>query len=409
MISIYKLASLVRRHAEEWSTNGLCAAAAAISTGRQIFRTLIDGAEMGNVEDEDLIATYNVPAGREQVENFEQLLTRIPRGYFPESDFVRLLRQDGDRPKTKSGSEVWRRLLDEKRVAKVTTDMFAVAKRAGTVQILLDYDPSYIVTPETLGRVGTNEVCSEENRHQPVYTGDDENGRGRVHPRPNSSSDLLECMEVLMLNNKSLHPTESNILRVVQLGQYPGCQTKRLLDLMFARKPAPRVTEQMLLAARDPHSLRALLDHAGIGQQLVTPRVLSVMARHGAEMVVILLDYDPSAQISTTVMRDMVSRKEVKYVETLLERRPDLCLPEEITCATIRSRSQMYPESWHSEFIAVLRRFPNRCPVSLELKKEVDKYLTRGFGLKSKGCTTSLLAGADSVRPDHGCLPTGEE
>jgi ankyrin repeat protein len=288
----------------------------------------------------------------------DNIITSVPQYKMPEESIIRLL-------ETQKCTSFIEKLLDKKAVTPITTAMLASVYDVEIFPLLLEYDPSYVVTSATIDAIQT----------------------GR-------KEDANEMVEMLFLRSTSLQPTESQMCRAVAAersynSEYSQPDKPCLLDLMFTRNSDLHVTQDMLESVRNPTDLGVLLAHVPPGKHVVTDRVLEALTpifetdeqglikfdhlkqRHREELLRIFLDFEPSAEVSPEIAQQFLTKCKLDTLERLLNHDNSIVMLPENVSSMIDSVDDSYDRA-HGRFIEMLRKHPDQYEMSDEVKTNVD-------------------------------------
>ncbi|GAB7327529.1 hypothetical protein MBLNU13_g11395t1 [Cladosporium sp. NU13] len=208
-----------------------------------IVYVLLEKDAKAPVSAEDIVAACALSVEVEQDTILQTLFARWQPFYLPEEGMIRLLSAElpwylsDERP---GRAMPWQKALDESRIEKVTTNMFAGATCVDMLTKSLDYDQSFVVGADTIDLIG-------------------------LRSREFSSESVLDCVRELSDRCPDLLPTEPNVLRVLNVAS--SYDASHILNLLFKRNPALMVTEQMLKICRNPLSFQSLLSLEKTGAQ----------------------------------------------------------------------------------------------------------------------------------------------
>jgi ankyrin repeat protein len=304
---------------------------------------------------DEMVAVAEIKDSQFQRTLMDRILASIEQHRVPEEILIRFLQ-------TKNRS-ILRQILDKRAVTSVTTAMLASACDVDTLTLLLECDPSYAVTSATIDAIQTGRA--EETR---------------------------KMAEVLLLRNPSLHLTESQVCKALsveygRLTKWSNGEKTPLLDLAFGRNPDLSVTEKILESVRNPCDLKVLLAHLDPGKPVVTERVLRALhpprehnehsgyawdhenrREYSDELLQILLDFEPSARISSEIAQQFFEDRKMDTVERLLNHDNSIIILPENVSSIIGSISLQE----HYRFIEVLEKHPGQYLMSDEVKTIVE-------------------------------------
>lgn len=325
-----------------------------------IVNLILDADTMSKASDQALTIAAGIKIIDVRQRILKKLLARLESPLFPEDAFISLLQ----RPEYPSRAEqsITEQLLNEKRILRVTTRMLAAAEGVRTIERLLDYDPAYRITADTLDAVG---------------------GGGIRH--------VQECMRTLLVRDSSVIPTEANILTVLRHGSSRSLRVTgetneepHLLEVMFSRNPELRVTEDMLNAVESPGDLVILLTYTKPEESLVTTTVLSKLAaKYGGSVGKLLwtfLDFDRFAVVPPETVRRVLFLENLGTYERLINHDLNFYLSEEnlLTVFGNVHREDRRREDAHQDFVNLLRKHRGQWEFSRKVRAAIDlRFLTR--------------------------------
>jgi ankyrin repeat protein len=326
-------------------------------SGPSIVHLLIDADDRPILPADELVAVAKIIDSRFRSAVMDSILASMEPQKIPEESFIRLLRTG------KAGNhEFIQQILEKKALASVTTAALASTYDIDTMSLLLEYDPSYIVTSATIDAIQTERK---------------ENARGMV--------------ETLLLRSPTLQPTESQVCEALTvecyqhswLGRSSKWERSSLLDLMFSRNPNLSVTHQMLETVHNPGDLKVLLAHVAPGKRVVTDRVLEALAPpsevdkrrvHMGDLLRMFLDFDPSVKvIPSEVAQQCFKDGNLDTIERLLDHDSGIVILSEHISSIIRSLKD-YVDDDHRRFVEILGKHPGQYVMSDEVKTTVDSH-----------------------------------
>jgi ankyrin repeat protein len=286
------------------------------------------------------------------MEIVDRILASMGTHKIPEENIISLL-------KTGTRTPFIKQLLDKKAVTPVTAAMLASAEAPDRLKLLLEYDLSYVVTSLTIDAI-----------------------------QPRFSRHTKEMMEMLLLRNPSLRPTESQVCKYLEITdnsrEFHGEENEgmHLLDLMFSRNPDLSVTQVMLETVRTPGDLRVLLGRLEPRKHVVTDRVLRALhsphelneygeRNHREELLQIFLDFEPSAKVSSETVQQFLKNCKLDTMERLLGHDKSIVILSESISDMLRSR-KIYSDDGHCRLIKILEKHPGQYEMTEEFKATVD-------------------------------------
>jgi ankyrin repeat protein len=309
------------------------------SDHERIVRLLIDADErpmLSTSEMDQMVAVTNLTDSALQSMLMDRIVASMKQARDSEKSFIRLIRSQN--------RNILQRILDKKAILSITTAMLASAYDVDTLAMLLEYDPSYVVTSATIDAVQT--------------------GRNR--------DDTKEMTEMLLLRSPSLQLTESQVCRALaakfSYRRYSQHEKPRLLDLMFTRNPDFRVTQEMLETVRDPTDLAVLLAHVVPGKHVVTDHLLTALAHdHEEELLRMFLDFEPTAKVSSEIAQQFFGRCELDTVECLLDHDKSIFMLPENVSSVIDSVDNSYDRD-HCRLVEILQKHPGQYEMTQYVK-----------------------------------------
>jgi len=173
----------------------------------RIVHLLMDAEERPILIPGELVAVTEIWDSRCRNSLIDRILASLGQHKIPEETFIHLLRT--------RDLEIIKQMLDKQAVTSVSTTMLTSAYDVDTLVLLLEYNPSYIVTSATIDAVQTGQDSYET--------------RGMT--------------EMLLLRSPSLRLTESQVYRALaSYRRYSQDENPLLLDLLFTRNPDLSVT-----------------------------------------------------------------------------------------------------------------------------------------------------------------------
>lgn len=318
-----------------------------------IAHTLLERDVEATVSAEDIVVACSIAVGAEQNAILETLFARWEPFHIPEEGVIRLL--SAELPWHGSADTVmpWQKVLDERRIEKVTTNLFAGVDHVDVLTKLLDYDQSYVCA-DTIDLVGTRlrgyhgQSLLTNNYDQSHIFGLDTIDFDEVPPCDSSGPSVLNCIKELLDLYPELLPTGSNILRVLNVAA--SYDASHILNLLFTHNPALMVTERMLRVCRSPPNLRFLLSRAKTGGHGLILSLMDALLdgsedlgfwekRELSAKLAVLLDHVPRAKVPGNVVEYIMTSNHLGNIERVLDRDPDASLTGDSISASVSGSS----------------------------------------------------------------------
>ena len=319
-----------------------------------IANLLLDADTTTVMTDEDFIAAAEIKSEDSRTRILQKMIPRAESAYFPEDAYISLIKHS--RYSYGSSKTLVQQLLDEKRIQRITTRILAAVENVETMTTLLDYDPTYTITPETLDSVG---------------------GSTGIYNRDMTS--------LLLERDESVVPLESNVLTVLKQS-YINSHIRRsadknkphVLEVMFSRNPQLKITEDMFIAVLHPEDLEILLPRTSVEEGLVTHAVMAAIAKkygNYKEVLKMFLQFDQAAVIPPETADHQIHLDGLDGLELLWNHDPNLQISEGPLLSLVH---HVHRTSWTKradppgDFIKLLREHPGQWTSTRKVRDAID-------------------------------------
>jgi ankyrin repeat protein len=333
----------LRKNASKFLFDKLNSSSKTVSDQARIVHLLMDAEERPILSTGELVAVTEIWDSRCRNSLMDRILASMGQHKIPEETFIHLLHT--------RDLEIIKQMLNKHALTSVSTTILTSAYDVDTLVLLLEYDPSYVVTSATIDAV---QIQTERHRY-----------------------DTQGMTGLLLLHSPSLQLTESQMCRALAAGgsyrRYSQPEKPGLLDLMFSRNPDLRVTQEMLKAVRYPANLALLLAYVVPGEHVVTEHLLTALAsghdEHG--LLRMFLDFEPSAKVPSEIAQQFFEHCGLDTVERLLDHDDSIVMLSDNISSMIRSLNT-YTHDDHRRFLEILEKHPGQYEMSDEVKTTVD-------------------------------------
>jgi ankyrin repeat protein len=310
-----------------------------------IVHTLLERDDVSSVSAEDIVAACGIALGREQNAIFQTLFARWKPFYIPEEGIIRLLSAEQPIYDISDEDMLRQRVFDERRIEKLTANLFAGVGLVDVLTKLLDYDQSFVVGTDIIDLVGT---------------------RSRRLGRQS----ILDCVAKLLDRCPDLIPIESNVVRVLQVGDTDDAS--HILKMLFARNPALMVTELMLRSCRNSVNLQLLLSRGKTEDHGLTLSLMDALVEESKDWrtwdksevsarFAVLLDQVPCAKVPCKVIEHIMESNDIGNIGRILDRDPDTSLTGDVLSAIIKAPRTV---ALHLDVVDFLRKYQDRYSMS---------------------------------------------
>ncbi|KAL9093584.1 MAG: hypothetical protein Q9165_003979 [Trypethelium subeluteriae] len=249
-------------------------------------------------------------------------------------------------------SEVIQLILDTRRFTRVTDEIVNAVSESSILRLLLDYDKSFNITTDTL-----------------------QLARNR------------ECLQLLLERGPDAIPNEqviSAMLRQDSLDLPPRLSrpqddgSKHIIDMLWERNPALKVTEDVLAVVQKCGDLERLLSHTSPSACPITKTVLDA-ATNGygkSGLLRLLLAFDKTVAIPhDTFLHALSFSDSLEMLEILLQHDADLAIDEEIFLCVFRKckyGGMFIERKPYHRLIDTLQKFSKRFRYTSRIRAEID-------------------------------------
>jgi hypothetical protein len=310
-----------------------------------IAHTLLERDDVSSVSAEDIVAACGIALGGEQNALFQKLFARWEPFYIPEEGIIRLLGAEEPIYDISDEDMLRQRVFDERRIEKLTANLFAGVGQVDFLTKLLDYDQTFVVGTDIIDLVGMR------SRHL-----------GR--------QSILDCVAKLLGRCPDLIPIESNVVRVLQVGD--SDDASHILKMLFARNPALVVTELMLKSCRNSVNLQLLLSRGKTEDHGLMLSLMDALVEEskdwstwnkseGSARLAVLLDQVPCAKVPCKAIEYIMESNDIGNIGRILDRDPDTSLTGDVLSAIIKAPRTV---ALHFDIVDFLRKYHDRYSMS---------------------------------------------
>jgi ankyrin repeat protein/predicted nucleic acid-binding protein len=314
-----------------------------------IVHVLLEARPQISITDDIFCAASRIHDDVTRTKILQKMLPRAESHYFPEDAFKSLVKNY--KTYDEVGSSFIQKLLNERRIRQITTSMLAVVQYSEMLAKLLDYDPTYKITTQTLDAFSNHR-------------------------------ELREVFRILLKRDESIMPSSSHILAVLMeeylVPDYRSSQDKEIhiLEMMFSCNTQLRVTEDMFIAVRHAEDLEVLLAKTTPSEKLVSDAVMASLAkqhRDVSELTKMILSFDHSIMLPLDLANSLVASRGINGLRCVWNHDPGLCIPGKWIRSLIRPGFRREEEgASYADLVELLRKHRAQWRFTRKLREATD-------------------------------------